>query len=317
MGRNRLSSPRGLGRLLIAGSLTGAAVLGLAGPLAAAPSENAAQHSEQHAADQGDAAPAEPKGNAYGLDRADDAGNAPAAKGQEKKNDEAVAPPLAPAPAPAKAQAAAPAAASNDKHVCSSKTVGNGGGANGSGAYGSTCDGSASQNGNGGGTAAGKPCAGCVGSADDKNPPGQRPNGTDRNAGYECDRNHGIGRGNPAHTACATKTTVPPTTVPPTTVPPKTVPPTTVPPTTVPPTTKPPKNPPKTSLPVIDAEVAGIDTARTPEVVAQAASPVTPADIPRGLLAMTGLPITLLVTLGTAAIGGGGIAVAIRRRLGK
>ena len=31
---------------------------------------------------------------------------------------------------------------------------------------------------------------------------GQYPNGTDHNAGYECDRNHGIGRSNPAHTGC-------------------------------------------------------------------------------------------------------------------
>jgi len=48
----------------------------------------------------------------------------------------------------------------------------------------------------------GKPCAGCVGKADNKNPQGQRPNGSDHNAGYECDRNHGIGRTNPAHTGC-------------------------------------------------------------------------------------------------------------------
>jgi hypothetical protein len=69
-------------------------------------------------------------------------------------------------------------------------------------AYCSTRDGSASQNGNGGGTAGGKPCAGCVGKADNKNPKGQYPNGSDHNNGYECDGNNGIGRGNPAHTAC-------------------------------------------------------------------------------------------------------------------
>src|SRR5436190_1332309 len=57
-------------------------------------------------------------------------------------------------------------------------------------------------NGNGGGKATGKPCAGCVGKADNKNPKGQMPNGSDANAGYECDRNHGIGRTNPAHTGC-------------------------------------------------------------------------------------------------------------------
>src|SRR5437764_685262 len=63
-------------------------------------------------------------------------------------------------------------------------------------------------NGNGNGKATGKPCAGCVGKADNKNPQGQKPNGSDHNAGYECDRNHGIGRSNPAHTGC--KTTTPP-----------------------------------------------------------------------------------------------------------
>ena len=68
--------------------------------------------------------------------------------------------------------------------------------------YKSTRDGSPSLNGNGGGKQVGQPCAGCVGKADNKNPPGQAPNGTDHNAGYECDRNHGIGRSNPAHTGC-------------------------------------------------------------------------------------------------------------------
>ena len=80
-------------------------------------------------------------------------------------------------------------------------------GANVHGPYDSTRDGSPSGNGNGGGKATGKPCAGCVGKADNKNPPGQLPNGSDANAGYECDRNHGIGRTNPAHTGCTTTTT--------------------------------------------------------------------------------------------------------------
>ena len=90
----------------------------------------------------------------------------------------------------------------------------NPGGANGdqcgtesTGTYCSTRDGSASGNGNGGGEAVGKPCAGCVGKADNKNPPGQEvtdPMGTFPNNGYECDNNHGIGRTNPAHTGCQT-----------------------------------------------------------------------------------------------------------------
>ncbi len=94
-----------------------------------------------------------------------------------------------------------------------------GGGANpgtapgGCGAYCSTRDGSASQNGNGGGKATGKPCAGCVGKADNKNPQGQRENGNDHNNGYECDGNNGIGKGNPAHTSCVSGS-VPPKTTP-------------------------------------------------------------------------------------------------------
>lgn len=73
--------------------------------------------------------------------------------------------------------------------------------------YKSTRDGSPSLNGNGNGQATGKPCAGCVGKADNKFPPGQAPNGTDRNAGYECDRNNGIGKTNPAHTGCVSAPT--------------------------------------------------------------------------------------------------------------
>lgn len=77
-----------------------------------------------------------------------------------------------------------------------------GNGANVHGPYDSTRDGSPSENGKGDGVAKGKPCAGCVGKADNKNPRGQLPNGSDPNAGYECDRNEGIGKSNPAHTAC-------------------------------------------------------------------------------------------------------------------
>jgi hypothetical protein len=67
-------------------------------------------------------------------------------------------------------------------------------------------------NGNGNGNANGRPCAGCVGRADNKNPPGQGQeyptivNGRliqpDKNNGYECDGNNGIGKTNPAHTLC-------------------------------------------------------------------------------------------------------------------
>jgi hypothetical protein len=92
-----------------------------------------------------------------------------------------------------------PTAACNGTHHSDT-----GHGANVRGAYDETCDGSPSGNGNGGGNATGKPCAGCVGNADDKNPPGQMLDGGDHNAGYECDRNHGVGRTNPAHTGCRT-----------------------------------------------------------------------------------------------------------------
>jgi hypothetical protein len=45
-----------------------------------------------------------------------------------------------------------------------------------------------------------KPCAGCVGKADNKNPKGQAANGRDRNNGYECDGNKGIAHATSAHT---------------------------------------------------------------------------------------------------------------------
>jgi hypothetical protein len=99
---------------------------------------------------------------------------------------------------------------SNQPQPLSNADMNKGGANNGGdcGAYCSTRDGSPSLNGNGGGKSTGKPCAGCVGKADNKNPPGQAPNGSDHNNGYECDGNHGIGKGNPAHTAC--KPTTPP-----------------------------------------------------------------------------------------------------------
>ena len=72
-------------------------------------------------------------------------------------------------------------------------------GANQSGPYDPTtpCTGDNQGNGN-------APCNGSVGNADDKNPPGQLPGGSDSNNGYECDNNKGIGDngGNPAHTGC-------------------------------------------------------------------------------------------------------------------
>jgi hypothetical protein len=76
------------------------------------------------------------------------------------------------------------------------------------GSYCSTTDGTPSANGNGGGNG-NQPCAGCVGNADNKNPPGQANDGSDHNNGYECDGNNGVGKTNPAHSGCQPTTTVP------------------------------------------------------------------------------------------------------------
>lgn len=128
-------------------------------------------------------------------------------------------------------------------------------GANQGGPYDNTCDGSPSGNGNGNGRATGKPCAGCVGNADDKNPgygngKGQMPNGSDRNAGYECDRNRGIGRTNPAHTGC--RTTTPPTQ-----------------------TENPPKCPNGQPIPP-SGNCGGGDSTETPPTTTPASNPATP-----------------------------------------
>ena len=74
------------------------------------------------------------------------------------------------------------------------------GGANsGCGAYCPNGVGQPSGNGN----ATNQPAAGTVGQADDKNPPGQFPDGSDNNKGYECDENSGVGQTNPAHSGCS------------------------------------------------------------------------------------------------------------------
>lgn len=92
------------------------------------------------------------------------------------------------------------------------------------GPYDANCTGAPSQNGNGRDNTGipGPPCAGCVGQADNQQPPGQMPGGSDGNAGYECDSNNGIGQGNPAHTGCApgsTPTATPTPTITPTPTP--------------------------------------------------------------------------------------------------
>ena len=140
-----------------------------------------------------------------------------------------------------------------------SKADKNGTGANQPGPYDSTRDGSPSLNGKGDGKATGKPCAGCVGKADNKNPKGQLPDGSDHNAGYECDRNQGIGKTNPAHTGC--KAVEPPKEEPPKVEPPKEEPPKVEPPKEEPPKVEPPKveppkeEPPKEEPPVVEPPV--------------------------------------------------------------
>jgi hypothetical protein len=79
---------------------------------------------------------------------------------------------------------------------------GHGNGANQPGPYDPNGVGRPSGNGNSEHNNGNRPCAGCVGNADDKNPPGQLPGGSDGNAGYECDRNQGVGKTNPAHSGC-------------------------------------------------------------------------------------------------------------------
>ncbi len=81
-------------------------------------------------------------------------------------------------------------------------TQSSGNGANTGGPYDPNVDGSPSGNGNGNG-GGNQPCAGCVGDADDKNPPGQLPGpDDDGDQGYECDGNSGVGKTNPAHSGC-------------------------------------------------------------------------------------------------------------------
>jgi hypothetical protein len=150
--------------------------------------------------------------------------------------------------------------------------------------YLSTRNGDPSLNGNGNGKSVGKPCAGCVGKADNKNPPGQQPGGSDHNAGYECDRNNGIGKSNPAHTLCASSSSVPTTTT--------TLGTTTT--TTVPVTTT---SPPTTST------GGGGQTGTTAPTSSHPApaSASAPATAHQGSLAFTGLD-SRLIALGALAL---------------
>ena len=173
----------------------------------------------------------------------------------------------------------------------------NGVGANVSGPYDSTRDGSPSLNGNGDGNAIGQPCAGCVGGADNKNPPGQLPGPSDLNAGYECDRNNGIGNTNPAHTGCVDNVVTPPVT------PPVVTPPVVTPPVVTPPVVTPPGLTPVSITP--------------PSAVATQPAAVQSAGVtsPRpAALAFTGSNILLELLVGILALGLG-VTMLVRSRL--
>jgi hypothetical protein len=115
-----------------------------------------------------------------------------------------------------------------------------------------------------------RPSDGSVGNADDKNPPGQS-NG-DKNHGYECDDNNGVGHGNPAHTRDCdeqgnpTTTTVVNNTQPTTTVTTAPVDTTTV--VTVPDTVVPNETPVVTEAPVLaETPVMLATTGKTTDVL--------------------------------------------------
>jgi len=196
--------------------------------------------------------------------------------------------------------------------------------------YGSTRNGAASDNGSGTGKATGRPCAGCVGKADNKNPhAGQSPNGpTDHNNGYECDGNNGIGQTNPAHTGCKSSSGG----------------------DNPPPDGNPPGNPPGgnngggNGNTTCDSGSSAAACNTAPEVsvgcdggVFNAASaactevlgitlvnaPVTPqvlgealtASSPKGTLPETGANVALLIELALSLCGAGGGLLLVRRRM--
>jgi hypothetical protein len=148
-----------------------------------------------------------------------------------------------------------------------------GDGANQDGDYDSTCDGAPSGNGAGEGGADGKSCAGCVGNADDKDPPGQFENGSDANNGYECDGNGGVAKTNPAHTGCKSPAPSP------TPTPTPTVTPSITPSPTPPPSGSPTPPPSATPTP----PPSGNQTpSPTPTAPPSASPTVTPSVLPSG-----------------------------------
>jgi len=168
------------------------------------------------------------------------------------------------------------------------------------GPYCSTRDGSPSLNGNGKGVAKGRPAAGSVGRADNKNPPGQEPGPSDGNRGYECDTNKGVGKTNPAHTGCRTVT--PPVVTPPVVTPPVVTPPVVTPPVVTPPVVTPP---------VVTPPVVTPPQAPPPEIVP---GPIPPSQVPPELPSV-GAPRTALLSslLGSALALGGALVIGLGR----
>jgi hypothetical protein len=115
-----------------------------------------------------------------------------------------------------------------------------------------------------------------------RTPPGQFPDGSDPNAGYECDTNNGIGQTNPAHTGCVS---TPPT------------------PVTPPVVVTPPVAPKPPGALVTPASLPSIPSVSLP-AAAGGALPVTGGDV----------LILVLVALGAIAAGGG-MTVIARHRL--
>ncbi len=190
----------------------------------------------------------------------------------------------------------------------------NGHGANTTGPYDPNGVGQPSGNGKSTNNNGNRPCAGCVGNADAKNPPGQLPGGSDANRGYECDENQGVGKTNPAHSGCSSTTT--------TTPPVENPPPGTNPPGNNPPGSNPPGDT-STGPVVLGDRANGVPTDDTsPAVRGQTeASPPSGADDEAGLplkafpgrLPFTGGQALTLALLGALVMLAG---VGVRRRLG-
>lgn len=165
--------------------------------------------------------------------------------------------------------------------------------------YGSTCDGSESGNGNGDGNANGRPCAGCVGNADNQNPPGQTPGPQDSNNGYECDGNSGVGQGNPAHSGCEpTETPTEPSPTP--TEPTET------------PTTPAPTEPTVTPTTPVPTEPTTTPTEPTATPTVPSETPTAPVEsTPPGELPATGSDALLVLVYGLSMLGIGGAALKL------